>query len=172
MQIWASVNEADVGRIQEAMDQAARRNKLVPVTFTIDGYPGETFKGEVAQIRLNASNTQNVVTYTVVVNTDNRGPDGKPGKLLPYMTANLQFEISKRNDVLLVSNAALRYNPPAARVHPDFRAEYEKRQKARTSAAAGEEPKAPAGSSLPRQQMNRGTLWVASGSFPKPGGGP
>ena len=52
--------------------------------------------------------TQNVVTYTVVVATDN-----SDGKLLPYLTANLQFEIDQRSDVLLVPNAALRWKPPA-----------------------------------------------------------
>ena len=57
MQVWASVNEADIGRIRKGM----------PVRFTVDAYPGETFEGKVTQIRLNAQMTQNVVTYTVVV---------------------------------------------------------------------------------------------------------
>ena len=61
MQVWASVNEADIGRIRAGM----------PVRFTVDAYPGETFRGKVTQIRLNATMTQNVVTYTVVVTTDN-----------------------------------------------------------------------------------------------------
>ena len=61
MQVWASVNEADIGRIRLDM----------PVRFTVDAYPGEMFRGKVTQIRLNATMTQNVVTYTVVVTTDN-----------------------------------------------------------------------------------------------------
>ena len=61
MQVWASVNEADIGRIRVDM----------PVRFTVDAYPGETFHGKVTQIRMNATMTQNVVTYTVVVTTDN-----------------------------------------------------------------------------------------------------
>ncbi len=65
MQIWASVNEADVGNI----------HKGEKVTFTVDARPGKTFEGTVSQIRLNASMTQNVVTYTVVVDTDNRWID-------------------------------------------------------------------------------------------------
>jgi len=69
MQVWASVNEADIGRIHPGMH----------VHFTVDAYPDETFEGDVAQIRLNATMTQNVVTYTVVVATKN-----EDGKLLPY----------------------------------------------------------------------------------------
>ena len=75
MQVWASVNEADIGRIRAGQT----------VRFTVDAFPGETFVGEVAQVRLNATMTQNVVTYTVVVTADN--PEGR---LLPYLTANLQ----------------------------------------------------------------------------------
>ena len=60
-----------------------------------DAYPGEVFRGKVSQIRLNATMTQNIVTYTVVVTTDNSS-----GKLLPYLTANAQFEVGKRSDVL------------------------------------------------------------------------
>ena len=82
MQVWASVNEADIGRIRLNM----------PVRFTVDAYPGETFRGKVTQIRMNAQMTQNVVTYTVVVTTDN-----SDGKLLPYLTANVQFEVDKRS---------------------------------------------------------------------------
>src|SRR5262249_12654673 len=96
LQVWASVNEADIGNIHAGQS----------VRFTVDAYPKETFVGQVAQIRLNASMTQNVVTYTVVISTDN-----SQGKLLPYMTANLQFEVDRRHDVLLVPNAALRWKP-------------------------------------------------------------
>ena len=101
MQVWASVNEADIGRIHADM----------PVRFTVDAFPGETFRGKVSQIRLNATMTQNVVTYTVVVTTDNSN-----GRLLPYLTANVQFEVSKRTDVLLVPNAALRFKPQASQI--------------------------------------------------------
>jgi len=65
-----------------------------------------SFEGKVSQIRLNASMTQNVVTYTVEINTDN-----VDGKLLPYLTANVQFEMEKRSDVLTVPNGALRWTP-------------------------------------------------------------
>ena len=73
-----------------------------------------------AQIRLNATMTQNVVTYTVVVATDN--PDGS---LLPYLTANLQFEIDQRHDVLLVPNAALRWQPRPEQIVPGGRAAFD-----------------------------------------------
>ncbi len=108
IQVWASVNEADIGRIQPG----------VQVHFTVDAYPNETFVGEVQQVRLNATMTQNVVTYTVVVTTEN-----KKLKLLPYMTANLLFEIERHEDVLKVPNAALRWKPQPKQIAPDIRAE-------------------------------------------------
>lgn len=106
MQVWASVNEADIGRIHVDL----------PVRFTVDAYPGEVFRGKVSQIRLNATMTQNIVTYTVVVTTDNSS-----GRLLPYLTANVQFEVDHRRDVLLVPNAALRWKPQASQIDPAVR---------------------------------------------------
>jgi len=103
MQVWASVNEADIGRIHVDM----------PVRFTVDAHAGETCRGTVTQIRMNATMTQNVVTYTVVVTTDN-----SRGKLLPYLTANVQFEIGQRSGVLLAPNAALRWKPQASQIAP------------------------------------------------------
>ena len=103
MQVWASVNEADIGRIRLNM----------PVRFTVDAHEGQTFHGTVTQIRMNAQMTQNVVTYTVVVTTNN-----SDGRLLPYLTANVQFEVEKRSQVLLVPNAALRWEPEAEQVDP------------------------------------------------------
>jgi HlyD family secretion protein len=109
MQVWASVNEADIGRIHVGL----------PAAFRVDAYPDEVFAGVVTQIRLNASMTQNVVTYTVVVSTEN-----EKLKLLPYLTANLQFRVGQRDDVLLVSNAALRYRPAPERVAAEFLTDY------------------------------------------------
>ncbi len=77
LQIWASVNEADIGQIHQQQ----------PVRFTVDACPGKVFEGKVKQIRLNATMTQNVVTYTVVV-----AISSATEKLLPYMTAHLEFE--------------------------------------------------------------------------------
>jgi HlyD family secretion protein len=105
MQVWASVNEADIGRI--------RGRAEVPVRFTVDAYPGETFRGKVIQVRQNAQMTQNVVTYMVIVATEN-----SDGKLLPYLTANVQFEVDKRENVLLAPNAALRWEPEPEQIDP------------------------------------------------------
>jgi HlyD family secretion protein len=96
MQVWVAVNEADIGKIKPGQ----------PVTFTVDAFPGEIFRGEVGKIRLNASMTQNVVTYTVEVVTDN-----SDGRLLPYLSANVRFQVDERKGVLLVPNAALRWRP-------------------------------------------------------------
>ena len=96
LQVWASVNEADIGQIFVGQG----------VNFTVDARPNEVFRGTVSQIRLNATMTQNVVTYTVVVNTDN-----SELRLLPYLTATLQFERESRHEVLTVPNVALRWQP-------------------------------------------------------------
>ena len=125
LQVWASVNEADIGRIKEGMD----------VRFTVDAFPGETFKGKVVQKRLNAEMSQNVVTYTVVVSCEN--PDHK---LMPYMTANLQFIVETRANVLRVPNAALRWKPS----RPEF-------------VAPGESSAGPASA---KDQGSLGRLWV------------
>jgi HlyD family secretion protein len=99
MQVWVAVNEADIGKIRPGQ----------PVSFTVDAFPGETFQGQVGKVRLNAAMTQNVVTYTVEIITDNSS-----GRLLPYLSANVSFEVKRFKDVLLVPNAALRWRPPAA----------------------------------------------------------
>jgi len=134
MQVWASVNEADIGHIRVDM----------PVRFTVDAYPGQTFRGKVTQIRMNATMTQNVVTYTVVVTTDNSS-----GKLLPYLTANVQFEMDQRADVLLVPNAALRWKPQASQIDPVV-------SKTAISAESA-------------NTQDRGCLWIeANGGFVRP----
>ncbi len=97
IQVWVAVNEADIGKIHPGQ----------PVTFTVDAFPNETFRGEVGKIRLNAAMTQNVVTYTVEIATDNAD-----GRLLPYLTANVLFQLQKLENVLQAPNAALRWNPP------------------------------------------------------------
>ena len=104
LEVWASVNEADIGHIQSGQ----------AVHFRVDGAP-KTFRGVVApdQPRLNASMTQNVVTYTVVVNTDN-----SDGLLIPYRTADLKFEVAQHPNVLMVPNAALRWRPSPERLSP------------------------------------------------------
>ncbi|MDR2422279.1 MAG: efflux RND transporter periplasmic adaptor subunit [Deltaproteobacteria bacterium] len=96
MQINASFAEADIGRLKPGL----------LASFTVDAYPGQTFKGILRQIRLNPTNTSNVVTYDVVVDVSN--PDGR---LLPGMTAYVDIELYREDDVLLVPNTALNYRP-------------------------------------------------------------
>ena len=98
MQVEAAVDEADVGRLREGM----------AATFTVDAFPGRTFRGEISQIRKAALVVQNVVTYTTVITVPN--PDRT---LLPGMTANVRVQVDRREDVLRVPNAALRFRPPA-----------------------------------------------------------
>ncbi|MBU4010954.1 MAG: efflux RND transporter periplasmic adaptor subunit, partial [Proteobacteria bacterium] len=106
MQVWVAVNEADIGKIHSGQK----------VSFTVDAFPGELFHGEVGKVRLNASMSQNVVTYTVEIITDNSN-----GRLLPYLTANVQFELNRLENVILVPNAALRWTPSSEQVDPKFR---------------------------------------------------
>ena len=143
MQVWVAVNEADIGKIRPGQ----------PVTFTVDAFPGETFQGEVGKVRLNASMTQNVVTYTVEVVTDNSS-----GRLLPYLTANVQFVLNRRTNVLLVPNAALRFRPTAEQIAPEFR-EASSQPRPRPAAGKGETPGEPAG---------RADLWLPEGDYVRP----
>ena len=96
MQIDTSYAEADIGRIQ--VGQTAK--------FNVDAFPNQNFEGVVKQIRLNPTNTANVVTYNVVISVDN--PEQL---LLPGMTAYVNINFAKHDNVLLVPNAALRYRP-------------------------------------------------------------
>jgi HlyD family secretion protein len=81
LEVWAMVKEADITRV--AKGQAA--------TFTVDAFPKDTFKGRVTQIRLNATLSKDQVTYTVVIDVDNRD-----GRLLPYLTAEVTIEAGER----------------------------------------------------------------------------
>ncbi len=110
MNIYASVDEADIGLIREAQQRQAA------VEFTVDSYPTDLFEGRIDQIRLNPTTTENVVTYPVVVKAPN--PEMK---LLPGMTASLSFRVGQRQDVLKIPNAALRFYPKPEHVHPDDR---------------------------------------------------
>jgi HlyD family secretion protein len=151
MQVWVSVNEADIGNIHPGQ----------PVSFTVDAYPGQIFRGEVGKIRLNATMTQNVVTYTVEIITDNSS-----GKLLPYLTANAQFELSHRNDVLLVSNAALRWFPLPEQVAPEYRAMAE--SSARRGGSSGGERQSAEPAAKADARSRRGMVWVQAGKYVRP----
>ena len=96
MQIEANIAEADIGSIKSDM----------PVTFTVDAYPADTFHGVVRQIRLSPTEESNVVMYTVVIEVDNSSR-----KLLPGMTAFVSIVIEERDNVLRLPTAALQYKP-------------------------------------------------------------
>jgi len=98
MQVLASVDESDIGRVQQGQ----------PVSFTVDAYPGDTFTGTVSQVRLQPTVDQNVVSYTTVIDVPNRSQKLKPG-----MTASVSIEIARADDVLRVPAAALRFRPPS-----------------------------------------------------------
>src|SRR5262249_56793619 len=80
-----------------------------PVTFRVDAYPGETFAGRVTQVRLDPTTTDNVVVYSAIIDAPNPKLELKPG-----MTATVTIEVARRDDVLRVPNAALRFRPDAA----------------------------------------------------------
>ncbi len=149
MQIWASVNEADVGRIKPG----------TPVNFTVDAFPGREFEGKVGKVRLNATMTQNVVLYTVEINIDN------PDKLLlPYLTANVHFVLSNETNVLLVPNPALRWTPSSlAEIAPDSRSSSLIDPPPAASSTNESSQKALVG-----KASGRRTLWLRDGEFVRP----
>ncbi len=97
MQVYANVDESDVGRIR--LHQ--------PVTFKVDAFPKETFQGVVSQLRMNPTTIQNVVTYNAIV--DFRNPDMK---LFPGMTAYVTIPVATAENVVKLPNGALRFRPP------------------------------------------------------------
>ena len=143
LQIWVAVNEADIGNIRVGQ----------PVAFTVDAFPQDTFAGTVGKVRLNATMTQNVVTYTVEVITDN-----SDGKLMPYLTANVKFLLATRQGVLLVPNATLRWFPQPKQIAPAFRDQYVDED------GAGSKT----GGMAAAKSQKLGTLWIPEGSYVRP----
>ncbi len=94
MEILASVDESDIGQIREGQE----------VRFTVQAYPDRTFTGTVRQVRLESQTQENVVSYGTVISVSN-----EDGKLLPGMTATVDFIVESAQDVLLVPNTALRF---------------------------------------------------------------
>ncbi len=142
MQIWVAVNEADVARIKPG----------APVTFTCDAFPGRQFEGTVGKVRLNATMTQNVVMYTVVVNTENADK-----VLLPYLTANVDFTVSNQTNALLVPNAALRWSPSSPNeIAADARSQNPV------------DPPADNPSGAKGAKRSKGVVWLKDGEFVRP----
>lgn len=100
MHVYAAVDEADIGQIVTAQEQKRR------VTFTVDAYPEIVFTGMIHQVRMNATVTQNVVTYPVIVEAPNPGR-----KLRPQMTANVSFQTDVREKAIRIPNSAIRFVP-------------------------------------------------------------
>src|SRR5580658_827652 len=104
MQVNTNLSEGDVGRLEVGMD----------ATFTVDAFPGRTFKGKISQIRNAATTLQNVVTYDAVIDVVNDDL-----KLRPGMTANSTVVYAEKDDALSVSNTALRFRPPPEMTAPE-----------------------------------------------------
>lgn len=126
MQVEAAVDEADIGQIKTG----------ATATFTVDAFPEETFEGTVTEVRKAPVVTSNVVTYVVIIRTQNKGL-----RLMPGMTATVGVQVETRENVLLTPNAALRFQPPADVL------------KAMQSASPSASPQAGAS---PRQRRNGG----------------
>lgn len=129
MQLNTNIDESDLGNVQAGQ----------AVTFRVDAYPSEAFRGKVSQVRLNPTTVQNVVTYAAIIDAANPELKLKPG-----MTANVTIEVARRDGVLRVPTAALRFKP-AADVLERF-------------GAGG--AKAPAGKSA--------TVWISNGTTISP----
>jgi HlyD family secretion protein len=148
MQVEAAIDESDVGRLRTGQK----------ASFTVDAFPGQTFEGEIRQVRKAASNVANVVTYVAVVGFAN-----VDGKLLPGMTANVRVVTEERQDVLKVPNSALRMR--IAGVEPPERA---KPQAGGPSGAASGAPASNAASGdKPAQAAGEG---AAGAHRPRPEG--
>lgn len=136
MQVEAAIDESDVGRLRTGQK----------ASFTVDAYPGQTFEGQIRQVRKAASNVANVVTYVAVVGFAN-----VDGKLMPGMTANVRVVTEERADVLKVPNSALRMR--IAGVEP---AESAKAPASAASAAAGRDKPAP----VAAREAGRGRIYI------------
>jgi len=123
MQVECSVDEADIGKVKENQQ----------VSFTVDAYPDDNFKGIVKQVRYSPEIISNVVTYTTIVEVDN--PEIK---LRPGMTATVSIVIGEAKNKLLVPNAALRFNPPQEVLQAVFTEMRNKRQAEQGQSTSGD----------------------------------
>ena len=141
MQLKASIDESDLGSIKDGQ----------AVTFHVDAYPNDVFHGAVQQVRLNPVIESNVVTYAAIVSAPNLQLKLKPG-----MTATLTVEVARRDNVLRVPSAALRFKPTASVLaalnQPVENSESHRR-------ASGQWPPR----ALTRRGGNRGTIWTYDG---------
>ncbi len=159
MQVYTNISEGDVGRLETGMASS----------FTVDAFPGQRFKGKVGQIRNAAQTVQNVVTYNAVIDAENPNL-----KLRPGMTATVNITYAERDDVLTVSNSAIRFRPPAELTSTDGKpAPF-----GSAASAAGQERGVGQGQGAGRGQGQKGksgsdssqpqtrTIWVLRGAAP------
>ncbi|HEX4495728.1 MAG TPA: efflux RND transporter periplasmic adaptor subunit [Thermoanaerobaculia bacterium] len=158
MQVQADVDQSDIGQISVGE----------PVQFTVDAYPDQTFRGQISQVRLNATVTQNVITYPVIVEVPN--PDLK---LRPSMTANVQIRVATVHDTLRVPNSALRFRPPVEEGKPaaGTAAAGKSGTQASSGPAAGQQAAAPAGGQAGGQTGQPGGRQHGGGPGGAAGGG-
>jgi len=142
MEINASVDEADIGRVQTGQD----------VTFRVDAYPDRVFHGTVTQVRLQPTTVQNVVTYNTIIGVDNAD-----GKLMPGMTATVSVIVRRSENALRIPAAALRFRPEG----------FEPAGRGRSGASPG----APGGAGAPRAAAAPGAAVPGGVSGVAPGGG-
>jgi HlyD family secretion protein len=154
MRVFASVDEADIGLIRDAKARGQ------PVTFTVDAYPDDLFKGTIFQVRKNSTTTQNVVTYPVVVSAPNADL-----KLLPGMTASISFQVGERADVLRIPNAALRFYPQREQVRPEDRKILEGAAPVSSSDDQDEALRSADERAENRQKRHRRHVWVLDGEL-------
>ena len=158
--VIGTVDEADIGLIRQA--QAAKQ----PVHFTVDAYPDDLFKGEIKEVRMNSTTTQNVVTYPVVVSV-RPNPEMK---LMPGMTANISFQVAERSSALRISNAALRFYPKPEQVRLEDRELLEglnpqgDKDKEKDKQSTEPTPSAREKAAANRKRTHR-HIWVLDGEF-------
>jgi HlyD family secretion protein len=138
MQVNASIDESDIGRIRAGQ----------PVSFTVDAYPGDMFAGTVSQVRLDPKVESNVVSYTTIIDVPNPSMKLKPG-----MTATVNVEIARADDVLKVPTSALRFTPA--------------RQNAEAATSTERRAATAAGSQAGRTPGRGGRVWVVDEGQPK-----
>ncbi|WP_319501748.1 efflux RND transporter periplasmic adaptor subunit [uncultured Draconibacterium sp.] len=145
MQVEADIDEADIGQIKEGQR----------VEFTVDAYPETVFEGKVTQLRWEPTVTNNVVTYTIIIDAPN--PDYK---LMPGMTATIQVYVLEKNDILVVPSKALRFHP-----NPKLLMSYMSQQGKPEMPEMPEGQAPPAMGSMPPQAANGATMvWVKEGA--------
>ena len=154
MQVEANVDEADIGMVKEGQR----------VEFTVDAFPEETFSGEVTEVRLQPTETQNVITYTVIVAAKNPYIKLKPG-----MTASITGYVEEVNDVLVLAGKATRFTPDREQMMDYFsslpESERPEHQPGKRPDQTAEQTEVPQRAEMP-DNMKR--VWVKDGATIKP----